>query len=272
MSGEISVSEEQHIDNIQIIAEKIKQGGTVVLSGELSKCSRKEAMHIFEEFGLSNSGSVSRKTAFLIVGEGANKSKLDCAALLGIPICTEEDLWAAFDLANQSDAVSAHSESADVSSLQELQSNLIVHAPTPKSEAYNVTNDLISWDIWDESIHDTPAQIKRIAAAQKIALSKIKVDKNAKSASVVGSGFEPYISTLGSCTCPDFHMRQLPCKHMYRLAILLQVHPEPPSLDKEAAKSFDIDKEITRYFTAYKNGIISGEKFAKIADALSKGK
>jgi len=36
-----------------------------------------------------------------------------------------------------------------------------------------------------------------------------------------GSGKNPYTTTLNSCTCRDYFVRRLPCKHMYRLAMEL---------------------------------------------------
>lgn len=134
--------------------------------------------------------------------------------------------------------------------------------------------DAALWSVWAVSLHDSPGPIKRIAAAKKISAKKVSVDAENGSASVDGSASIPYIVTLESCTCPDFIINKGPCKHMYRLAFELGVQPEPPKIDPKAAAAFDadVDAEIQRYFAAYKNGAISGEKFGKIADALKKGK
>lgn len=65
-------------------------GQTFVLTGELSRFSRKEAGEKLEALGAKVSGSVSKKTGFLIAGEAAG-SKLRKAQELGIPVLTEED-------------------------------------------------------------------------------------------------------------------------------------------------------------------------------------
>lgn len=62
-----------------------------------------------------------------------------------------------------------------------------------------------------------PEQIKRRESAQKIKASAIQLDRAAKSALFYGSGKKPYSTTLESCTCRDYALRHLPCKHIYRL-------------------------------------------------------
>ncbi len=66
-------------------------GKTVVITGTLPTLSRAEAKELVEKAGGKVTGSVSRKTSFLIVGEDAG-SKLDKAQELGIPQLTEADL------------------------------------------------------------------------------------------------------------------------------------------------------------------------------------
>jgi hypothetical protein len=45
----------------------------------------------------------------------------------------------------------------------------------------------------------------------------VSIDKEAQTAVFKGSGKKPYTTTTESCTCQDFGMRKLPCKHIYRL-------------------------------------------------------
>ena len=54
---------------------------------------REEATAVIERLGGKVSGSVSRKTSYLVVGGDAG-SKLDKAKDLGVPILTEEDFKA----------------------------------------------------------------------------------------------------------------------------------------------------------------------------------
>lgn len=64
-------------------------GMTFVLTGELSGYKRDEAAAIIESFGGKASGSVSKKTAYVLAGENAG-SKLKKANDLGITVINEE--------------------------------------------------------------------------------------------------------------------------------------------------------------------------------------
>ena len=65
-------------------------GLTFVLTGALSKFTREEATEKIELLGGKASGSVSRKTTYVVVGENAG-SKERKARELGIPILSEDD-------------------------------------------------------------------------------------------------------------------------------------------------------------------------------------
>lgn len=66
------------------------EGLTFVLTGSLEKYTRQEATDIIEKFGGKVSGSVSKKTNFLLAGEDAG-SKLTKAQSLGVKIISEEE-------------------------------------------------------------------------------------------------------------------------------------------------------------------------------------
>ena len=66
------------------------EGKTFVLTGSLEKYTRKEAEDIIEKFGGKTSGSVSKKTDYVLAGEDAG-SKLTKAQSLGVTIISEEE-------------------------------------------------------------------------------------------------------------------------------------------------------------------------------------
>jgi DNA ligase (NAD+) len=63
-------------------------GMTFVLTGTLTKYSRDEAKKMLEDAGAKVSGSVSKKTSYVVAGEEAG-SKLDKAKELGVPVIDE---------------------------------------------------------------------------------------------------------------------------------------------------------------------------------------
>jgi DNA ligase (NAD+) len=69
------------------------EGRVFVLTGTLPNISREQAKELIELAGGKVSGSVSRKTSYVVAGEDAG-SKLDKAKDLGIPILSEDDLRA----------------------------------------------------------------------------------------------------------------------------------------------------------------------------------
>ena len=66
------------------------EGKTFVLTGSLENYTRKEAEDIIEKFGGKTSGSVSKKTDYVLAGEDAG-SKLTKAQNLGVTVITEEE-------------------------------------------------------------------------------------------------------------------------------------------------------------------------------------
>ncbi len=68
-------------------------GKTFVLTGSLTSFTRDEAEAIIEKFGGKASGSVSKKTSYVVAGEEAG-SKLTKAQSLGVPILTEDEFKA----------------------------------------------------------------------------------------------------------------------------------------------------------------------------------
>lgn len=79
-----------NFDSKQVIADARFAGMTFVLTGALSKFTRDEATEQIERLGGKATGSVSKKTTYVVAGENAG-SKERKAKELGIPILTEDD-------------------------------------------------------------------------------------------------------------------------------------------------------------------------------------
>lgn len=93
-----------------------------------------------------------------------------------------------------------------------------------------------------DDIDSQPDQLKRQKSALKCKI--IELDKENKKALFKGSGKNPYETTLDTCTCRDFIVRNLPCKHIYRLRMEL----ENPNISEEVEEfeSNHFDKEYTK--------------------------
>lgn len=72
--------------------ESALTGKTVVITGTLPTLGRKEAAELVEKYGGKASGSVSKKTDYVLAGENAG-SKLTKAKELGVPVLSEETLF-----------------------------------------------------------------------------------------------------------------------------------------------------------------------------------
>ncbi len=72
------------------VLESVISGKTVVVTGTLPSLGRKEAQELIEKYGGKASGSVSKKTDYVLAGEAAG-SKLTKAQELGIPVLNEEE-------------------------------------------------------------------------------------------------------------------------------------------------------------------------------------
>ncbi len=82
-----------NFESQRIVSDARFAGMTFVLTGALAKFTRDQATEKIELFGGKASGSVSKKTTYVVVGENAG-SKERKAKELGIPILSEDDFLA----------------------------------------------------------------------------------------------------------------------------------------------------------------------------------
>lgn len=82
---------------MQLSPEKMRpkgdklEGKTIVISGTFSHHSREEYKELIEREGGKNSGSISKKTSFVLAGENMGPAKLEKCKVLGIPIVSEDE-------------------------------------------------------------------------------------------------------------------------------------------------------------------------------------
>lgn len=122
---------------------------------------------------------------------------------------------------------------------------------------------------WPSSMHTEFEQVKRIEAGRKLKKKIISLDPDAQLLVVSGSAAEPYQCNLESCTCADFAIRHLPCKHIYCLADELGLLADLPKY-KKGSGSFDPAAELERYRSLYESGQISADAYVKVCGPLAK--
>lgn len=127
------------------------------------------------------------------------------------------------------------------------------------------------WKQWDASVHDHWEQVKRRLSGEKIKAAKVAVDPETGTAVILGSRGTPYLVDLSSCSCIDNSIRRVPCKHMYRLALELDLLEPWPVTDPPEVLQDTVDQEISRFTEAYLQGHVTPEKYVKILEALTNG-
>lgn len=73
-------------------------------------------------------------------------------------------------------------------------------------------------------VDNEPDQIKRQKSGMSSKCTPTEINYQDETALFSGSGKSPYVTTPNSCTCRDYFIRRLPCKHIYRLRHELNNH------------------------------------------------
>jgi DNA ligase (NAD+) len=88
LTGQVRIQDAEKPATNTVVA-----GKTVVFTGSLEKMTREEAKAMAERLGAKTSGSVSKKTDYVVAGPGAG-SKLDKAREAGVTVLTEDEWFA----------------------------------------------------------------------------------------------------------------------------------------------------------------------------------
>jgi len=91
----------------------------------------------------------------------------------------------------------------------------IIKRSRTDTNGYNkeVIMEIVNSDDWDNH----PEQIKRQTSAMDKKCTPTSINFENKTGIFTGSGKKPYETSAITCTCRDFFVRRLPCKHIYRL-------------------------------------------------------
>ena len=74
------------------LSGNVLEGKTLVFTGELKSMTRTDAERLAHQYGGKTSGSVSKKTSYVVAGEAAG-SKLKKAQELGVTVLTEDEFY-----------------------------------------------------------------------------------------------------------------------------------------------------------------------------------
>lgn len=86
---QMAMSDENDEERTDLLA-----GKTIVISGVFNRHSRDEYKELIERHGGKNSGSISKKTDFVLAGENMGPAKLEKAQKLGVPVIGEDEFLA----------------------------------------------------------------------------------------------------------------------------------------------------------------------------------
>lgn len=129
---------------------------------------------------------------------------------------------------------------------------------------------MISFGPWEIPDGAFLSEISSYEKAKELPSDRILfVDPEIKAAQITGRTGSVYFVSLNNCTCEDFKRRELPCKHMIRLALELgEVFDCVPVFDPYAAYEFNVEELISQLEERWRNGQLTYDAFSKCASAL----
>lgn len=108
-----------------------------------------------------------------------------------------------------------------------------------------IVNDFakIGWNKWDADVHEKNGQLKRLERATVYGSGMRLLQYNSLRgiAKIKGDSGSIYLTSGERCSCPDYRERLLPCKHMYKLCVLLTDNEAQPGLDTSSKGSYAHD-------------------------------
>ena len=122
------------------------------------------------------------------------------------------------------------------------------------------------WEIPEKELLETALRLER---AQNISPEDVgPVTKAEQTVSIYGSDGFPYSVSLDSCECVDYGRRNLPCKHMLRLALELGLPLGIPVFDPISATEYNVEEDIDRLTKRWQAGQLTTDALSKCTSAL----
>ena len=135
-------------------------------------------------------------------------------------------LWCIYHRDKQREKKLQQELDAELKLLQQEQRNELRRKQEEKRQQIikMITDDFakIGWDNWSDNIHRNPEQYTRLKRAIEEKPCICQYDKKMNIAKIASTHKDKcYLVSKHQCSCPDFKDRNIPCKHMYYLAVIL---------------------------------------------------
>ncbi len=116
----------------------------------------------------------------------------------------------------------------------------------------------LNWNsIWPDTLHDEDDQIDRNIRADKDPIHIRSVSGDGEYFNMFGKSGASYLTSKRGCSCPDFKKRGKPCKHMYKILLVIAYGEPIPNneetplygltfatVGRKGADDYDVDSLI----------------------------